>query len=222
MPYCTLADLKEQIKEDELIQLTDDRSMLASGTLDVAISADSTTIILADASGFPDSGRVGIDSEQIDYAGKIGHQLVDCRRGAHKTIPAAHDDGVAVMELNTIDTSAVDRAIADADAEIDSYCATCYTNLPFAYVPLMIRKISVDISIYNLYARYKGAPPDRLDRYQAVVRFLENVAKGVVSPGADAPAADNDSEPKTTGSKIDRIFTMSRLSDSSAGTLDHY
>ncbi len=222
MAYCTLADLREQIKEDELIQLTDDRSTLASGTLDGAISAPETTIILTDASGFPESGRIEIDLEQIDYAGKTGNQLIACTRGVNKTTIVAHDSGAEVSELNTINTSVIGRAITDADAEIDSYCAARYVDLPFANVPIMIRKISVDIAIYNLYARRKGAPDARRDRYQAVVRFLENVAKGIASLGADAPTADNDQGPKTTGSKIDRIFTMGHISDSSAGTLDHY
>jgi len=222
MAYCTLADLREQIKEDELIQLTDDRSTLASGTLDGAISVEETTIILTDVSGFPESGRIEIDPEQIDYGGKIGNQLIGCTRGVNKTTIAAHNDGAEVMELNVINTSVINRAITDADAEIDSYCASRYADLPFTNVPIMVRKISVDIAIYNLYARRKGAPDARRDRYLAVVTFLENVSTGIASLGADAPVADNDPGPKTTGSKLDRIFTMGRISDLSAGTLDHY
>ncbi|MEW5802690.1 MAG: DUF1320 domain-containing protein [bacterium] len=222
MAYCTLADLREQIKEDDLIQLTDDRSVLSSSILNGDISAAATTIILTDASGFPESGRIEIDLEQIDYTGKIGNQLIYCLRGVNKTTPAAHCTGAAVIELNTIIMSVVERAIADADAEIDSYCAARYANLPFALVPIMVRKISVDIAIYNLYARRKGAPDDRRDRYQSVVRFLENVANGIAYLGADAPDTNDDPGPRASGSEIDRIFTMGRISDSSSGTLDRY
>ncbi|MEW6378072.1 MAG: DUF1320 domain-containing protein [bacterium] len=223
MMYCTLSDLKEQMQEDDLIQLTDDRSNLASGTLAGEIDAAETGIILTDASRFSESGgRIEIDSEQIDYTEKIGNQLTGCVRGVNKTTAAPHQSGTAVTELNTISTSVIERAIADAGAEIDSYCAARYTNLPFTGVPVMIRKISVDITLYNLYARRKGAPDERRDRYISALKFLENVARGVVSLGADAPDTENYPGPMTTGSKRDRIFSMGRISDASSGTLDNY
>jgi len=56
----------------------------------------------------------------------------------------------------TVDADVVSRAIADADAEIDSYCATKY-DTPFTTVPAVIRKLSVDMAIYNVYARRMAA-----------------------------------------------------------------
>ena len=63
-------------------------------------------------------------------------------------------------DAGNVDDDVVTRAIADADAEIDSYCGTKY-DVPFSTVPVMVRKLSVDMSIYNLYARRQGAPEDR-------------------------------------------------------------
>lgn len=121
-----------------------------------------------------------------------------------------------------IDASVVARAIADADAEIDGYCAARYP-LPFSPVPVMIRKISVDIAIYNLYSRRDLAIPDeRQKRYDNAIRFLKDVSKGFVTLGADTPADDNDSGPEATTKKSDRIFTRGKTSDGSAGTLDNY
>jgi phage gp36-like protein len=150
MAYCTLADLKEQIKEEELVQLTDDN------------------------------------------------------------------------DIGIIDESKTNRAIADSDAEIDRHCATQYDDLPFATVPVMIRKCSVDIAIYNLFSRRRGAPEDRVQRYRDAIKFLTNVSNGTVSLGSDAPAEDDDAGPEASTVKSDRVFSMGWTSDSSTGTLDNY
>lgn len=84
----------------------------------------------------------------------------------------------------------INSAIADADAEIDGYAQAQY-DVPFNPVPEMIRKISVDIAIYNLFS-IKGFNEEKeqniIMRYKAAIRFLENLAKGVVGfAKADAP-----------------------------------
>lgn len=114
------------------------------------------------------------------------------------------------QDLGLVDASVVDRAITDADAEIDGYCGTRYP-VPFLPVPGMIRKVSVDLAVYNLYARRRGAPEDREKRYNNAVRFLKDVSGGRVSLGADAPVVSDDSGPEATTKKADRIFTRSSL-----------
>jgi phage gp36-like protein len=123
----------------------------------------------------------------------------------------------------SVDTSAVARAIADSDAEIDSYCGSRYT-MPFAPVPVMIRKLSVDIAVYNLFSRrvLLKIPEDRQKRYDNAIRFLRDVSKGLISLGADAPAEPSDGLPQATRTKDDRIFSLGKASDGSAGTLDNY
>jgi len=122
----------------------------------------------------------------------------------------------------TVDTSVVARAIADADAEIDSYCAR-YT-LPFLPVPVMIRKVSVDVAIYNLFSRRSLIKLDdpRQKRYDNAIRFLRDVSKGVTTLGADAPAESVDGQPQATRDAADRIFTMGRSSAGTSGSLDNY
>ena len=111
----------------------------------------------------------------------------------------------------SVDTDVVTRAISDADATIDAYCQGRY-SVPLEPVPGMIRKISVDISIYNLYSRRADSVPEnRLERYKNAVRFLEKVASGQISLGAATPA------PETTSNSVDidqndRIFTRDKMS----------
>ena len=133
-----------------------------------------------------------------------------------KLIQLTDDDDAGI-----VDSDMVTRAIADADAEIDSYCGTKY-DIPFSPVPVMIRKVSVDITIYNLYARRMGAPKDRKERYDDAISFLKDIAKGIASLGSDAPSGDDDAGPEATTVKSDRVFSRGRDSDSSTGTLDNY
>ena len=223
MAYCTQSDIEEQISQDELMQLSDDRGELASTTLAAELSATATSITLTSGAAFPSSGgRIDIGTEEIIYSLRSSNTLTVSERGANNTTAQAHANGTTVTELNYIDSSVITRAIADADAEIDSYCYTQYDNLPFSTVPAMVRKLSVDISIYNLFARRKGAPDDRKDRYKNAIQFLEKLAKGIVSLGSDAPAIDDDAGPEATTDIDDRIFTTGKTSDSSVGSLDNF
>jgi phage gp36-like protein len=110
-----------------------------------------------------------------------------------------------------VDQGVLSQAISDADAEIDSYCAARYT-VPFSTVPAIIIKMSVDIAIYNLYGRRRGAPEDREKRYKAVVSMLVNISKGVMTLGASEPTGDDDSGPEASTSTSDRVFTKTTLS----------
>ncbi|NPU85551.1 MAG: DUF1320 domain-containing protein [Syntrophaceae bacterium] len=124
---------------------------------------------------------------------------------------------------DTVDTSAVARAIADADAEIDGYCGARYT-VPFSPAPVMIRKISVDLAIYNLFSRRSAVkiPEERQKRYDNAVRFLRDVSRGLISLGADAPAEPDSGLPRASTNRDDRIFTTGRPSAGKTGSLDHY
>lgn len=92
------------------------------------------------------------------------------------------DDG----GTGAVDGAVVSRAIEDADAEIDAYCSGRY-DVPFDPIPNLIRKISVDLAVYHLYRR-RGAPESRQVRYDAALKLLANIARGLVSIGATGVA----------------------------------
>lgn len=79
-------------------------------------------------------------------------------------------------------------AIADACAEIDGYLAKRY-SVPFGSVPQAIRKFAKDMAVYNLVSRMGIEEDTRektfLNRYNAAIKFLLEVAKGNISIGAD-------------------------------------
>lgn len=100
---------------------------------------------------------------------------------------------------NSVSAARVDEAIAQADSEIDCYCGSQY-DIPFTTVPGIIKKISVDITIYNLYSRRgERIPETRAERYKNAIRQLENIAKGIISIGVDPPPAKADTNDFATG-----------------------
>lgn len=80
----------------------------------------------------------------------------------------------------TIDTTKVDEAIAQAQGEIDAYVSTRYA-VPLSPAPDILRKLCVDIAIYNLYSRLvELTPQTRKDRYDSAISQLNNIAKGLI------------------------------------------
>lgn len=97
-------------------------------------------------------------------------------------IDLTDDDGAG-----TVDESVVTRAIADADAEIDAYVGKRH-NLPLAKTPDILRRLSVELAIGNLYSRRAAGTPDEWrNRAKDATRLLRDIADGRVSLGLDDP-----------------------------------
>ena len=112
-----------------------------------------------------------------------------------------------------IDEDRITEAIATADAEIDSYCAARYT-VPFTVVPTIVKKLSIDMAIYNLYSRrVEEIPATRADRYKNAIRLLEGIAKGTITLGVDpAPTGSTEgSSAECNKTSSDRIFTRRKM-----------
>lgn len=81
-----------------------------------------------------------------------------------------------------------ENAISDACAEIDGYLAKRY-NVPFEKTPQVINKFAKDIAVYNLASRTGIDESERektyLNRYNAAIKFLLDVAKGTISIGVE-------------------------------------
>jgi phage gp36-like protein len=112
-----------------------------------------------------------------------------------------------------VDDDIVDAAIADADSEIDGYCGEKYT-VPFTDVPGIVKKLSVGIALYNLFARREtsmsGMPESRTNRYDKAIRFLLQVSKGQVSLG-EVPAPAGNPDEVAEASMNDRVFTRTSM-----------
>jgi phage gp36-like protein len=120
---------------------------------------------------------------------------------------ALTDDAGAGMA----DTGIIASAIADADAEIDIYLGAQY-DVPLSQTPDIIKKLSVDLTIYGLMIRRNlPIPPDRKDRYTAGIRVLKDIATGLISIGSVNLTSSPEAGPMASKSASDRVFTLSNL-----------
>ena len=76
-----------------------------------------------------------------------------------------------------MDVQVMDRALADADAEVNSYLAVRYA-LPLAGVPTALARIAADMARYRLYD--DGVPETVRKRYEDAVALLKRMASGDV------------------------------------------
>jgi phage gp36-like protein len=112
-----------------------------------------------------------------------------------------------------IDADVVGRAIADADEEIDGYIGN-RAKVPLSPVPGIVRKMSVDIAVYNLYARRHDTIPDiRGKRYENALKFLVQVAAGKITLGAADPEGNPPSSSGIAAKTFDQVMTSSKLSN---------
>lgn len=112
-----------------------------------------------------------------------------------------------------LEALAVD-AVADACAEIDGYLSKRY-QVPVSRPPKVLNKLAKDIAAYNLVSRMGVDEGERektfLNRYNAAIKFLLEVAKGTVSIGIDeengSGAAANGFQMQSSG----RIFSRESM-----------
>ncbi len=86
----------------------------------------------------------------------------------------------------TADQAVADKALADADAEIDVYVGAKYA-LPLPSVPDVLRRLCCDIARYRLYE--DRATDEVRMRYEDALGLLDRIARGVVSLGIAEPPA---------------------------------
>lgn len=119
------------------------------------------------------------------------------------------EDGLSVVQ------SVVDAAIAEADADIDSYAGRHYV-VPFNPVPAKIKQLSVAITVYKLYekriALFGGELSKSIrDMYDDAMSFLKDVSKGTaVIDGAVTPTENT----RRTGGFVEnstRVFSQDSL-----------
>ncbi len=100
----------------------------------------------------------------------------------------------------TVVDSVVDNALTEASGIIDSYCRMRYkTPLPTPTGQL-VRSLTLDIAIYNLFSRRRETKlTDTIaTRYNAAIAFLKDVSKGNAS--LDVP--ENGMQPQASGETL--------------------
>lgn len=86
--------------EDDLWVYNVPGSSATTSTLNGALTSSSTSIVLNDASEFPNRGCVKIDDEKIYFESKSGNTLSVLTRGVEDTVAASHSDASTVTWHN--------------------------------------------------------------------------------------------------------------------------
>lgn len=109
-------------------------------------------------------------------------------------------------DAGEVDEDKIDQAIETADAVINAYCAKY--NPPFATVPVLVKTLSVDIAIYNLYSRRVEEYPEvRQKNYDNAISLLKSIANGTAA--LDIPTGVTDAGgPENTKTLDDRHITF--------------
>jgi len=120
--------------------------------------------------------------------------------------------------LGVVNQAVIDKAIVDADAEIDSYLAGRYT-VPLSPIPPLVARFSADLAIYNLYSRRMAVPDQRKDRRDNGVRLLKMLADRKTTLG-ETPQRAQDQAGGAKASGADRRITGKK--GTTGGTLDNF
>lgn len=110
-----------------------------------------------------------------------------------------------------LDVARLDRALADASAEIDGYLQGRY-QLPLSQVPQHLALLACDIAMYRLQVlRPLGDIEDARKRYEDALHYLRQVARGEVQLGLSEQgvAAPQGSGPEVISST--RTFTRESM-----------
>jgi phage gp36-like protein len=130
-----------------------------------------------------------------------------------ETIIELSDDSDTPTSINV---DIVNQMIVQADNEIDGYIRGRYI-LPLDPVPGVIKDISVDMSIYNLWTRRpeRAAPDAIIKKYNDRIKRLQDIAEGVFLVNAPQLGASDstgkDNYCKTNKTARDRKFTKEKL-----------
>ena len=102
------------------------------------------------------------------------------RRGADALLLLTDRGGGAA------DDGALERALEDASAEIDTWLAAKY-DLPLSGTPAVLTRLAADIAVYRLAVGADRRIDEHRVRYDDAVALLKRIAKGEASLGLTSP-----------------------------------
>ena len=131
----------------------------SANTLGANVAIGDTNVTLTSSSGFPESGRIKINSEIITYAAISGNILQGCLRGQSSTTEAVHTSGDAVLCATLIVTDA-DHGVLENDFVTYSGAVTLGGNVTAAILNQEYQVLSkVNANSYLIEAREEASLP---------------------------------------------------------------
>ena len=114
----------------------------------------------------------------------------------------------------TVNQDIVNEAITKGDEFLNGYLRSRY-SLPLSTVPALVKDISVELAIYNLFLRrYRTKMPESADsQYKATIKTLEQIQKGFINLGIEPKAQEGGQVGtfRTNKTSSDRLFSKDLL-----------
>lgn len=136
---------------------------------------------------------------------------MEAQFGSRELIALTDRDNVGV-----VDAAVLARALADADAEIDSYLAGRYPLPLVGTFPVLVRH-ACNMARYYLSAAEVAEVDAVRSRYKDAIRYLESVRDGKTRLAADAVGAPAPEAARISVVGSERTFTADTLADFTGG-----
>ena len=107
----------------------------------------------------------------------------------------------ADQTASTIDTDALDQAIADAESELNGYIGQQYTLPLTGSLPAIVKSLARRLAVYHVYQLSPGTAPEGVQAdYDRAIKTCLNIASGKLSLGLDTTGAADDTadSPRST------------------------
>lgn len=129
--------------------------------------------------------------------------------GTEYLLIAADRDGDGVADTDVIST-----AITAAEEEIDSYVGVRYT-LPLSATPGVLKRLCCNLAMYHMSVGHISMSEEKETRYNAGVKWLEKLSKGVVTLGVEEEQVETNDHPSiasaTATTSETRRFTRTKM-----------
>ena len=86
----------------------------------------------------------------------------------------------------SVNASRAESAISVAQAIVDCSLSRTY-GVPFAAAPELVKKLTGDLAVYNLYQRIGPVPEEIRAGYENALSLLEKAASGLISLWPEVP-----------------------------------
>lgn len=97
-----------------------------------------------------------------------------------------------------VDSKVVESAIEKADALIDAILGNSYP-LPFSQIPALIKNISVDIAIYEIYSRHPEIKSESVHKnFNDALKTLLRIVRGEINLGNEFSRLNKNKSESTT------------------------
>lgn len=125
----------------------------------------------------------------------------------------------ALMQLTdkegtgSVNSERLEEAILSADALIDGHLGDRGVTLPLSPVPVLIKQLSVDLTIWTLFSNRIGeeVPESVKDKYANAIKLLGKMQSGSLGWGTGSTAPNAPEEFQTDVDEEDQVFTKDVL-----------